>query len=532
MTRWVALLAALTLAACNQGEPTTAGHPPDIRRLTEAQYRNIIADVFGPTITVSGRFDPMTRTDGLLALAAWDTSVTPAGFAQYEGMARNIAGQVLSKPHSDILVPCPTTTFDAACTKSFLSKTGRLLFRRPLADDELAARVAAVETASTAVGSFSDGLTFGLASLLVAPDFLFVIEIAEPAKDGWRLGAYSKAARLSFLLWNTAPDDRLLSAAVGGELDTPDGVARQVDRLMASPRFKTGVRAFFADMLGFNGFDILEKDSVIYPAFGLAATQSAREQALRTIADHVVTQDRDYRELFTTRKTFINRALGRIYRMQVTAPDGVWQAVELPADDSRAGLQSQPGFLALYSHPGRGSPTLRGKAVRTMLLCQKVPDPPSDVDFSQFNDPNSPNRTARERLSAHATSPACAGCHRITDPIGLALENYDGAGQFRDRENDAVIDTSGDLDGAAFADSAGLGRALHDNPATTACVVNRLASYATGHPRAAADPWAVYLNEAFAKDGYRVAGLLKRIATSRAFMAVTGPATASPGADR
>lgn len=517
------ILALFAVSACDRGEPKVDPSPPDIRRLTEQQYRNIIADVFGSTITVSGRFDPLVRTEGLLAMAAWSSSVTPAGFAQYEDMARNIAAQIVNPPHSDILVPCSLDAFDEACTRTFLSKTGRLLFRRPLSDAELNAQVDRVKGAMSALGGFRDALAFGVAGLLVAPDFLFVIDVAERQGDGWALNAFSKASRLSLLLWNSAPDERLLAAAERGELDAEDGIARQVERMMASPRLKTGVRAFFADMLGFNGFDTLEKDSVIYPAFGLAASQSAREQALRTIAHHVVTEDRDYRDLFTTRTTFLNRALGRIYRVQVTAPDGGWQQVELPAGDPRAGIQSQPGFLALYSHPGRGSPTLRGKAVRTMLLCQKVPDPPSDVDFSQFNDPNSPARTARERLSAHSTNPACAGCHRITDPIGLALEHFDGAGQFRQTENQVAIDASGDLDGIAFQDAAGLAQALRNNPAATACVVNRLTSYATGRTRPTTDPWSAYLNERFADDGYRLKGLLGRIATSAAFLATKGP---------
>src|SRR5690606_7737678 len=119
-------------------------------------------------------------------------------------------------------------------------------------------------------------------------------------------------------------------------------------------------------------------------------------------------------------------------------------------NDPRAGLVSQVGFLAMASHPGRSSPTLRGQAIREHLLCQSVPEPPGDVDFTLFEDPDSSLKTARERLVAHANVPACAGCHKITDPIGLALENFDGAGQFRTTENGAPIDTSGELDGISF----------------------------------------------------------------------------------
>jgi hypothetical protein len=159
------------------------------------------------------------------------------------------------------------------------------------------------------------------------------------------------------------------------------------------------------------------------------------------------------------------------------------------------------------------------------LLCQKVPDPPGDVDFTAFEDPNSPRKTARERLAAHSVQPACAGCHKITDPVGLALENFDGIGQMRQAENGAPINASGDLDGIPYADALGLGKAMHDNPATPSCVVRRLWSYASGRPAGSTSPaYLQYLDQSFVKGGYRVPNLLKQIALSDAFFAVSKPA--------
>jgi hypothetical protein len=146
------------------------------------------------------------------------------------------------------------------------------------------------------------------------------------------------------------------------------------------------------------------------------------------------------------------------------------------------------------------------------------------VDFSRFNDPNSPHKTARERLSVHATSPVCAGCHKLTDPIGLGLEKIDGAGQLRETENGAPILTAGQLDGRDYADAVGLGRALHDDPAAASCVVRRLYSYATGHAAGATDRDVIkYFENGFVRDGYRIPGLLRRLATSEAFYAVSLP---------
>ncbi len=524
---------ALGLAACGPKEPQTAGTPLGIRRLSEEQYRNVVADVFGTGIVVSGRFDPMIRTDGLRAVGAWNTSITPQGLVQYEEMARNIAAQVVSDANREVLIPCKPASaaaYDKVCAEQFFTKVGRLLYRRPMAAEEMTATLKITEAASDSLKNFYDGVGFGLARLLVSPDFLFVSDVAEadPKNAGTqRLNAFSKAARLSFFLWNSAPDDRLLQAAEKGDLYTAKGTEREVARMIASPRLKTGMRAFFSDMYGFDAFNVLEKDATIYPAFGQVAAQDAKEQTLRTITDLVLKQDGDYRDLFTTRKTYMTRPLGRVYEIRVTTPDGVWEPYEFPIESRRAGIQSQLSLLALNSHPGRSSPTLRGKAIRTYLLCQRVPDPPGDVDFSKFGDPDSPNKTARDRLTAHSTMPACAGCHKITDPIGLAMENFDGAGTFRTSEDGTPIDSSGDLDGVRYDDPVGLAKALHDSPAVAACVVNRLASYATGQPTAQSDKWVNFLREDFASNGYRVKNLLQRIATSDAFVAVPPPAAAT-----
>ena len=189
---------------------------------------------------------------------------------------------------------------------------------------------------------------------------------------------------------------------------------------------------------------------MIFEKFSLKVANDAREQTLRTISDLLLAQRGDYRDLFTTRKTFLTRSLGMVYRVPVTSRDG-WESHEFAKDDPRAGLLTQIAFTALHSHPGRSSATLRGKAIRELLLCQKVPAPPNNVDFKLVQDTASTEyRTARDRLTAHSNNETCAGCHKIIDPLGLALENFDGIGGFRARENDAAIDPSGTLDGTAY----------------------------------------------------------------------------------
>jgi hypothetical protein len=316
----------------------------------------------------------------------------------------------------------------------------------------------------------------------------------------------------------------LLKWAEHGDLQTVQGKARAVDYMLSSPRLEIGVRAFFDDMLGFDDFAVLAKDPSIYPAFIADTVGDAREQTLRTIIDHLIVKNRDYRELFTTRDTFMSPSLAPIYG--VPAPPG-WTAYEAPADSERVGLLTQVAFLAAHAHPGRSSATLRGKALRELLLCQKVPRPPPNVDFSIIEDPKSTLRTARERLAAHRANPVCAGCHKLTDPIGLALENFDGAGQYRTTERGAPIDASGNLDGNPFADAIGLAQTLHDNPALPACLVSRVYGYAIGRaPAAGAADILPYLGAQFAAHGYKLPELLRTVALSSAFSTVTSGATA------
>ncbi|MDX2145561.1 MAG: DUF1592 domain-containing protein [Rhodospirillaceae bacterium] len=532
----IVAVVGLGLAACEDPAPPIPGYEPSFRVLTESQYRNTIADVFGAQIVVGGSFDPLVRTNGLLAVGATSAHVTPSGLEQFDRRARSIAAQVIDDTNRRILIPCTPaseTAADDACATQFFSQVGRLLYRRAVTPDEVTIPVAVAHAAAKDLGSFYEGIAAGLHGMLVSPAFLFAIDVTEPdpaAAGKPRLDGFTKASRLSFFLWNSSPDEPLLAAAEKGELHDPKGLTRQVERMLASPKLEAGMRAFFNDMLAFDDFAKIEKDTIIYPAFSAAVAESAREQTLRTIIDVAIAGEGDYRDLFTTRKTVMNGPLGRIYQVPVERPDGGWMPYEFPETGPRAGIVSHVSFAALYSHPGRSSPTLRGRAIRESLLCQKVPDPPGDVDFSLFNDPNSPNKTARERLTAHSTVATCAGCHKLTDPIGLALEKIDGAGQMRTTENGAPIDTAGDLDGVPYADAAGLGRAMRDNPAAPSCLVNRMYSYASGQaPTKAERDYLAFLEKSFASDGYRIPRLLRKIALSDALFAVSDQPVRSAG---
>lgn len=516
--------------------PESLGQIIGMRRLTEAQYRNSIADIFGPDIIVAGRFEPIVRpAHQLIATGAAAASISPAGLEQFDAIGRGIAAQVFDPAHRSIFAPCAPKSAaqpDDDCVRATLMPIGRYLFRRPLTNGEQAAYVRMASEATTKSGDFYAGLQLALGAMLVSPDFLYVIESAEPdpARPGeMRLDAYSRAARLSFFLWNTTPNDALLKAAADGRLADPAQLAAIAQHMVKSPRLEAGVRAFFADMLMFEKFDDLAKDPIVYPRFNQDVAKALPEQLLRMIVDQLVTRDGDYRDLFTTRRTFMTRALGPIYNVPVVSRTG-WEPHDFAATDDRAGLLSQAGFLSLYAHSGRSSPTLRGRAIRERLLCEPVPDPPGNVNFAVVQDTtNAVLRTARARLSAHASDPTCAACHRITDPIGLPLERFDGIGAFRAKENGVDIDVTGKLEDANFTGADGLGKALASNPATTECVANRALEYATGKATDDQADLLAALDKGFAADRYRLPALMLRIASLPGLYEIhRAPAPASP----
>lgn len=524
-----AVVAAL-LAGCSGEPPNARGGPIAMRRLTADQYRQAIADAFGPDIEIAGRFEPDNRSEGLNAVGSSRVTVTPSGFEQYEAIGNYIASQVVSKAHRERVAGCrpaSETAADRTCTEQVVRRVGRQLLRRPLRENEIELRVIAANEIAAEMQSFNAGLELALTSLLVAPDFLFRIEVGEPDGEDpslLRLSDFTLASRLSYLLWNRGPDEALLAAAERGELSDTEGLAREVDRMLASDRVGDGARAFFEDLFLFDQFENLGKDVTRYPLFTSRVAADAREQTLRFVVDHLVTRGAGYPELFTSRSIPITMTLGPVYGLPVRSPNG-WSEARFPPDAARSGLLSHASLNMLHSHPGRSSPTLRGVFLREALLCQSVPEAPADVEFALFNEDDNPEyRTARDRLGAHATEASCRNCHKLSDPIGLGLEVFDGIGRYRTTENGAPIDTSGDLDGDDFSNPVELGEAFAASPLIGPCLVQNLYRYAVGRLQGNDERRLLrQLEGRFAASDHKLRPLLRAIALSDGFRTATLP---------
>lgn len=508
----------------SQGDQVVA-----VRRVSESQYRHAIADAFGPGVEINARFEPDPRLDGLLAIGANEASISASGFQQYFAAGKSVAKQVLAKDRRAKTVTCTpvdATAADDTCASAFLTQYGKVLYRRALSEAELNSRVEVAGKAAIQLKDFYAGLELSLVSLLTSPEFLFRIErgFSEGNSGDLRLDDYSRASRISYLLWDAPPDPELLAAAEKGTLSTPAGLNTQIDRLVSSPRVQDGVRAFFADLLQLDLFETLNKDAAQYPKFNQAVAASAREQTLKVVVDLLAVKNGDYRDIFTTRDSFINRSLGAIYKVPF-ASDNEWASYTFDEASGQSGVLTQVAFTSLFSHPGRSSPTKRGAAINEIFLCQTIPQPPADVDLSAINDDGkSGATTVRQRLEAHRTNPMCTGCHTLSDPAGLALEQFDGIGQRRLQENGLPIDVAVEFFNIKVSGAQGLGIALREDARAPACLVKRVWAYGQGRAVQGRDLEQLKTaTEAFVQDGHRVPALLARIAASEAFFTAPRP---------
>jgi hypothetical protein len=494
---------------------------PTIRRLSQAQYGRAIYDLFGEDIVLPTSLEPDETIDGLQAIGSALTTISPRGVEQYEQAAYDIAGQALdTKRERQALIPClDDTDFADPCIERFFREFGIRVWRRPLTDLEVDRLTGISLRAGGLLGDPYDGLEFGLAALLQSPHFLFRVELGEPDPDEpgtVRFTDYEMASRLSFFLWDTIPDEALLAAAARGELVDDEALSGHVDRMVEDDRVEQGLRALFTDMLGLYALDDLNKDPTIFTHMSPEVGPAAREETLLGILHLVREQDGDYRELFTTRTTFLDRRLASIYGVSAPAWDG-FGMTEWPEEHGRRGLLGQVSFLAGHSHPVASSPTLRGKFVRRTLLCHVIPPPPSNVDAS-IPEPAEGRVTMRDRVAKHLEDPYCAGCHSLVDPIGLGLENFDGLGHWRDREYGEQIDASGELDGGDFSDAWDLSRQVSEHPDLPGCLARTMLSYASGRSLLEGEEDAVrYHDEGFEAGDYSVTALLRDVALSPAF---------------
>jgi hypothetical protein len=508
------------LAQESDYEPSTPGYVA-LRRLTRPQYNNVIKDLFGSDIEIPRILEPDVTRSGLRNVGASEVSYSPRGVESIESASYAISAQVVSNAllYAEMF-PCEPPS-DDACLDTSLASLMTRIFRRPPTEAELATTRNIVRNAETRLDSIQEGVSFGIAALLQSPHFLFRGELGNTDSGDLQFTSYEMASRLSFFLWNSMPDAMLFERAALNQLKTRAQIYEAARRMMGDLKFKHGLRAYFDDALELYELAHLSKDPKIFEHFDPELGPSAAEETWRLIEHLVFEEPSDFRDLMTANFTFVNPRLATIYGVPAPAESGF---ARLPLDPSaqRAGLLGHVSFLALHSHSTVTSATRRGEAVRTRLLCQEIPSPPVNVDTS-IPEPTGTRRTLRERVAEHLADPSCIGCHQLTDPIGLGLENFDSIGRFRSLDNGAEIDPTGDLDGEAFDNPIELGQRLRDHPSYAPCVVQKIVEYGVGRALVSDERgWMRILVERFETHGFLLQPLILEFVTSPVF---TSPGT-------
>jgi mono/diheme cytochrome c family protein len=408
---------------------------------------------------------------------------------------------------------------EEACAKRILSTLTRRAYRRPTTEVDLE-RPLALYREARRDGDFDAGIEAGVAAVLVNPNFLFRIEVepeAATSGEAYRVSDLDLASRLSFFLWSSIPDDELLAAAERGELSQPKILEAQVRRMLADPRSKSLATNFAAQWLHLRNLDSAAPDGRSFPDFDQNLREALRIET-ESLFDAMVREDRGVLYLLDPGETFLNERLSKHYGVPHVYGSR-FRRVALEPDSKQGGLLRQGSVLTVTSYATRTSPTIRGKWILENLLGTPPSPPPANIPALEDVTVDA-SLSVRDRLAQHRADAACASCHDLVDPPGLALENFDAVGRWRAEEEGAAIDASGGLaDGSEFVGVEGLEKALLARPEPfVTTLAEKLLTYALGRGVTPDDGPAVrrIVREA-AADDYRFSTLVLEIAKSVPF---------------
>ncbi|MEI6463950.1 MAG: DUF1592 domain-containing protein, partial [Verrucomicrobiota bacterium] len=370
--------------------------------------------------------------------------------------------------------------------------------------------------------SHSAALGLMLKAILVSPQFLFITPAGEPepGRQIVRLDDHQLASRLSYLLWATMPDAELSSLADTGTLHEPAVLQGQVKRLLQDARSRALFDGFGAQWLGLGELEGKTFDATKFPVMS-AALRTAMYDEARLFFDSMVRENRSVVGFVDSDYTFLNATLAPLYGLEKTITGSAMRRVQL-ADANRGGILGMPGILATTSFPNRTSPVKRGVWVLEQVLGEHVPPPPPNVPSLEKQDQAKvAHLTLRQRTELHRTDAVCASCHRILDPIGFGLENFDAIGRWRDTDDSGgAIDATGELPGGKrFSAPKELKVIIAARQADLARnLTEKLLAYALCRQLEGYDEIVVdRLMETIAKDGYRLQTLITEVVTSYPF---------------
>jgi len=413
----------------------------------------------------------------------------------------------------------PTSDKDeVTCAKQILTSLARKAYRRPITDTDTEKLLTFFQRGRNQ-GSFDQGIEMGIRRIISGPEFVFRTEV-DPAgvapETPYRISDIELASRLSFFLWSTIPDDTLFDLAKQNKLKEPATLEQQVRRMMGDARADALVSNFAAQWLQLRNLRGIIPDPDVFPDFDDNLRQAlAKETEL--LFGSIMREDRPVTDLLTADYTFVNERLAKLYGIPDIYGDQ-YRRVHI-TDDTRKGLLGQASVLTLTSVATRTSPVQRGKWVLINLLGTPPPPPPPNVPALK-EDAAAKALTMRDRMTAHRANPFCATCHKVMDPIGFSMENYDAVGRWRDTDGDAKIDAADTMfDGSRVDGVAGLRNFLLSRKEVfIQTMTEKLMTYALGRAVDYRDMPAIrtILKDASAKD-YRFSSIVLGIVRSPQF---------------
>jgi len=447
--------------------------------------------------------------------------------------SQSASGPAKDTPSRRAIFVCHPASAAAAeersCATKILSRMARLAYRRPATRADVQTLLQFFDNGRREGGSFDNGIQYALERMLVDPDFLLRVHRAPATPGTYRLSDLEVASRLSFFLWSSIPDDRLLNLAERGQLTNPTTLDREVRRMLADARATEAlVNDFAAQWLNLRRVEEMVVDPERYPNYDESLLQAFKQETELFVAS-TLREDRSVGDLLDANYTFVNERLARHYGIP-----GIYgsrfRRVTLPNHDQRGGLLAQGALLATTSYPDRTSPVLRGKWLLNNIFALPIPPPPPGVDTNLVNQPGATPASMRERLAQHRQSASCNSCHSVIDPLGFALENFDVIGGWRTvDEGGKPVDASGATSsGAKVEGLKGLRALLLDQPEQfPRTVTEKLLAYALGRRLEYNDRPAVrQIVRNAAAHNYRWSSLIVGIAESPTFLTGASPAAA------
>jgi hypothetical protein len=496
-----------------------------VRRLTRFEYNNTVRDLLGDTTepAVALPSDEIANGFGNDAAAL---SVSSLLVEQYGSIAEGIATRATQGTALGRLLPCAAAVMagtEESCTRTFVGSFLPRAYRRPVTQaetDELVALARSVRAGS----GFASAIAAVIEVVLQSPDFLYRLEWGAPDAahpELRRPTGDEMAARLSYLFWGTMPDEKLRASARAGELSTAEGVLAQATRLADDPRARPVVRFFFDNLLPISGLGALERDRTVFPTYSGSVGALMREETQRLLEDEIFSGSGSWPGVLLADHTFVNGPLAAFYGMSGVTGDTFRK---VPLDSHRLGLLTLGGIMAGTTPSNNTNPVLRGSFVVRKLMCKSIPLPTGAI-LAKVKPPEPySGKTARERFTAHKMDPVCRSCHQEMDPVGLAFENFNPVGLWRDTENGVTIDASATVPGTGdLVDGPQeLVRKLAALDDVNACLASHFMDFAYGQSADARDECVQSdLVETFAKSGHDVRKLLLALTQTDEFLYFT-----------